>query len=876
MLLVLACTGCDLEPTGPARAYRPIVGGTETAGDPAVVELSSRTSTCNAAPEVYCTGSIVGPRAVLTAAHCVATEPLASIRAGGVDVEAAYLHPDYGDADDIALVVLAEAVAIAPVALRRAPMTTADVGADVRLVGYGVDETGATGTKREGTARITAIDARTFDIEPGPAMSCGGDSGGPAFLGDELAGLVAFGDGACEVLGVNTRVDAYVDDFIDPTVAAIAALPPAPPRPAFDPATSFCDVACAVDSDCPRAMGCVDTAEGRRCALAGGDVGVFEGECTADDGCGDGTCVTGLEGDICRCFLRCDQRAPAGCCASGGGGGAGATLAVLALLAWRRRRALAALLVLAACGEDPAPTGPLFVDITASTGLDTGVVLADPGDRPCAEPTPYVCTVRGASFGVGGAAADIDGDGRVDLYLAGPDGGRLWSNRTAPDGPIALTEAGGLPGSSEYVHGAAFGDLDGDGDADLVLATAAAVRLLVNDGQGVFADRTDALAITRAIQRSPSVSLGDIDGDGRLDIHLSEYGVPGTASTVGEPGLLLLNRGDLVFEDIAGAWPRRHAWASLLADFDRDGRLDIFIATETWGIVDEPQPSSLYFNEGGDPPVFVENAALADDLSRLSTPMGAVAGDIDGDGNLEVLVSVQGPALYITRPPGAGPRALSADSFFGPPGALEAYQTAWGGALEDFDRDGELEGLLIGGAPCLPDDCAPIPPSQPSELFDYEERRFAYEHAVRVDDAGGLNGPPGAYRNQRGLIRVDLGGDGRDELVVTPFNDQFRIYQQVAQEGASESHYLRLELRGTRSAPTPVGAEVTVTAGGRVYWRQLTAGGSTHTSHGPGMVLELGAAAVYDAIEIRWPDGTRESLAGGPADTTLVVHQSDR
>ena len=109
------------------------------------------------------------------------------------------------------------------------------------IVGFGVAEPGAgeRGLKRTGQTRVSAVEAGAFETVPNPAMTCQVDSGGPVFLisseGEVLAGLTSNGDAACEAYAVNTRVDVYLDDFLDPVLAEAATgeLAP-PPAPSLD------------------------------------------------------------------------------------------------------------------------------------------------------------------------------------------------------------------------------------------------------------------------------------------------------------------------------------------------------------------------------------------------------------------------------------------------------------------------------------------------------------------------------------------------------------------------------------------------------------------------------------------------------------------
>ncbi len=520
-------------------------------------------------------------------------------------------------------------------------------------------------------------------------------------------------------------------------------------------------------------------------------------------------------------------------------------------------RSLWALVVVAAgshlAGCSGAPPTHLFDDITAAVLPGESLIPADPSDDACGE----ICL--GTTFGVGAAAADVDGDGRADLYLAGPSGGRLYLNRTPPGGPIALERAP-LDVPDVYVHGAAFGDLDGDGLPELLLACAGGLRVLWNRG-GQLADRPE---LARAMQRCASVTVADFDNDGLLDVHVSEYGVPGTPTATAGPGALLISRGDGVFEDAAPGWPGRHAWSSLAADLDHDGQLDLFIAAETWADFVDEQHASIGFGAGLDArglPQF-DDSANAAMMQRYTAPMGVAVADLGGDGAYELVATLLGPSLFLNPTPGGDPRTFTASSYFGPMTRDQSGQTSWGALFGDFDRDGEQELLLVGGAPCTPDVCSSltIPPYQAPQLFKIEGAKLGWDTLQPIPLAGGLAPDPNEERNGRGVVAVDLDGDGADELLVTPFLDRFRLYHSALSGG----HRLRLMLHGHLSAPTPWGAEVIVKEGDRTHHVPLASGGDTHSQSEPAITIELAGARAAE-VTILWPSGLVQRLTDVPA-----------
>ncbi|MBI2395287.1 MAG: trypsin-like serine protease [Deltaproteobacteria bacterium] len=322
--LALSAMAVGCSPAGEVSATSaPIVGGAPDDGDPAVVGLVGRSLRClRDRPAATCTGTLIAPRVVLTAAHCLFNRRPSDVRVffgkdsagAGVfaDVDDGRVHPSFDRATgawDVALLRLAKPASAVPVALAAAPLDATWVGSEVRIVGFGVDDAKIAGTKRTGTAQVSSVEEVAFRYQPAPAMTCSGDSGGPVLFddgsGERLIGVTRSGDEACTETGTALRVDA-LRSFIDPFVSAAEA---APSRPLFDRGVDECTASCTSDDECPAAMSCLPERSGtRRCglpSLLGGRLGAA---CASDAECGAGTCVA--LGDDCRCFAPCGAPTP--------------------------------------------------------------------------------------------------------------------------------------------------------------------------------------------------------------------------------------------------------------------------------------------------------------------------------------------------------------------------------------------------------------------------------------------------------------------------------------------------------------------------------------------------------------------------------------
>ena len=361
--VAVAVAGCRIEPIAVAREA--VVGGELDPGDPAVVALVARRTRCEEQDvSLLCTGTVVAPRVVLTAAHCLDVfgedgqyEVYLGSRlgSGGGDgrfalVVSARRHPAYDPVThehDLALLRLAVPVEVEPVALPPGSLEPVS-GQSIRVVGFGAAAAGelATGEKRSGWMSISEVTATGVKSAPGPGMSCTGDSGGPVLAtvdGREwLLGVSASGDPGCRTYAFNVRVDAAAaaGDFILPFLLESESAPSGYGDTSTT-ATGFCARECAGSQDCPAGLACVAGGDGAgRCMLLSLREGSFGKVCGTGAECPGGSCARLLpEGTgACRCFRPCSGTPGAGGCTASGGADAVLAAVVLWTLSVARRR----------------------------------------------------------------------------------------------------------------------------------------------------------------------------------------------------------------------------------------------------------------------------------------------------------------------------------------------------------------------------------------------------------------------------------------------------------------------------------------------------------------------------------------------------------
>ena len=335
MGLNLGACGIDEAPgrAGAATATA-ITAGTPDEDDPAVVALLGESG-------VFCTGSLVGARVVLTAAHClVGVTPQTRVffgadpAAGGTSLAVldARAHPEFDRIsfdNDIAVLLLdgEPPAAARPLELFAGPLDASHVGRPIRLVGFGRQGVGDTAPlrKRQGTSMIDQVFAADFSYGASPSQTCEGDSGGPAFMtegGRELLiGVTSNGTSGCMLGADNARVDVHIAGFIAPYLVATGpAIASAGQRcfedrtcavgtcafPADAPRIGYCVVPCPAAGSCPRSMVCGDDG---RCTYRVPSPGALGTPCAAASDCDSLMCARSDMHSASSCSVACHPNA---------------------------------------------------------------------------------------------------------------------------------------------------------------------------------------------------------------------------------------------------------------------------------------------------------------------------------------------------------------------------------------------------------------------------------------------------------------------------------------------------------------------------------------------------------------------------------------
>ena len=389
---------------------------------------------------------------------------------------------------------------------------------------------------------------------------------------------------------------------------------------------------------------------------------------------------------------------------------------------------------------------------------------------------------------------DYDGDGDQDLYATNGPGtaNSLYSNQFRETGELAFVDVGetaGVAAIDQDSAGAAAGDFDNDGDADLyVLGAPGLNRLFENQGDGTFLDITatsGAAGPPGAI--NASVCLGDVNGDGLLDIFATgasdfETNIPIFVPfpDLNEPNLLFLNQGGNFFTEVSEAAGLRFqtglspgfetaptlTHACTFADLDRDGDLDLLtaddqavVAPEAFGGLD--RGAMHYFRNQGDGTFVDVNTEVG---LGVGAWMGFAVADYNGDGYFDIFGTNFGSYMTAIFPIPIPPGFYNTRWFLGQEdgtfldpgvGDLLGVPFGWGAVAVDYDNDADRDVIYHGGLDLGPlaagDNPGVVLRNDGTAHFDYDATALAgsVDHTRRA-----VHGVAAGDFNEDGFVDI--------------------------------------------------------------------------------------------------------------------------
>ena len=521
---------------------------------------------------------------------------------------------------------------------------------------------------------------------------------------------------------------------------------------------------------------------------------------------------------------------------------------------------------------------PQLVDITASTGIQF-VHVSSPEQKFIVE-----------SMSGGVALIDYDRDGWPDIYFTNAQSvdtalhgkkarSALYHNNH--DGTFTdVTDKAGV-GYPCWAGGVAVGDYNNDGWPDLLVTCFGGVVLYRNNGDGTFSDVTKAAGLGGDTEWATGAAFGDYDGDGWADLFISHYvdfhldDLPGFGSSMtckymgidvqcgpkglkGSPDNLYHNNRNGTFTDVSkksGVEDPEHRFGltAVWSDFNNDGKLDLLVTNDG-------QPNYLYQGNGRgsfEDVSFTSGVGLSESGARQAN-MGVALGDYLHTGRMSILIShfdIEYAAFYRND----GDMMFTDISI--PSGIARGTKgyVGWGDAFVDFDNDGWQDFFLVNGHVYPQIDSVPDGPRylEPKLLF-VNKRDGSFKDMSQ--EAGAAIQIP---QVSRGMAIGDLFNDGKLEAVVENLVGKPMILRP---EGGPQNHWISFQLEGVKCNRLALNARVRATAGDLVQLGEIVSGGSYLSQNDLRIHFGLGDHQRVDKAEVLWPDGKVETLTNLDAD----------
>lgn len=481
---------------------------------------------------------------------------------------------------------------------------------------------------------------------------------------------------------------------------------------------------------------------------------------------------------------------------------------------------------------------------TLNVPVNQTIRLTEPANKWFTDQTERAQLGNEMTKTMGGACADYDNDGDIDIYLANNNGpSTLFENQgSAIFSDVSITSR--ISQGATHL-GALFFDFDNDGFKDFFVTGwyFHPNAFYKNNGNKTFANYSMEVGLTDENDSTLSLVAADFDNDGYLDLYQGQDGA----------NVLLRNSSEGSFIDYSmtsGTTDNYIAHGMAVFDYDNDGDQDIYIANSRGGedhYEIKSWPNVLYQNNGD---ATFKNVTDSVGVGCAANSKGVCVGDYDNDGDFDLYVANDDSANVLFRNNGNGTFS-DVTSLAG----VAKPAGAHGCQFVDFDNDGDLD-LYVSGSSYIPE---------------------KHNHSMQKDHPNVLyrNNGDGTFRNITRYSGIEGNIEQTPHILVADFNNDgypdvhagnaIRPRQKNArnnffQNRCRGNNYLHLKLTGTKSNRDAIGARIHVKAGDLSMWRYINYGYGFGASHSEIAYFGLGKNSRIDSVTIFWPSGIKQIL----------------
>ncbi|MGH9500323.1 MAG: FG-GAP-like repeat-containing protein [Terriglobales bacterium] len=473
-----------------------------------------------------------------------------------------------------------------------------------------------------------------------------------------------------------------------------------------------------------------------------------------------------------------------------------------------------------------------FVDVTKQVGLPI-TRPAGTGGNPMLR------------LGTGACWIDYDGDGRIDLFVAGKG---LFHNLGGKFEDVTRHA-----GVEINATACAVGDYDNDGAPDLAVTAGTHLRLYHNEKDGTFKDLAENAGLKQEwFQEAPLFT--DYDHDGDLDLFVTRFmdeaqrdnkrPSPLTYAFSHPPNRMWRNNGNGTFADVtkaAGLEGSAPNLAAIGTDYNNDRAVDLLLTR--WRaspvILENPR-------EGR----FIQRTPWASDISQFTNAV--VALDFDHDGWMDyAFTESDAPGISLWRDEeGKGFKRV--------PLPMSNWAKAWGLVAFDYDNDGWVDLVAIGETANGKAEVRLFRNLGPSGFKDVSAEVGLSE--LELDEP-------------RSITVTDFDNDGAADLLIT---QNLGPAVLLRNEGGNQNHWIRLSLTGLADNKSAIGTKVEVFAGGNRQKFEIAGSSGYLGQNSLQLTVGLGQAKQADVIRMLWPTGVLQDEVNVPADREHKFMEIDR